>query len=114
MQHQGIVWGQLPVFLQAALDRVFYLFTVFAVGHSNHAGDGHADRQTERPAAHLFGHRVHKGNVHFVVGGYHRFADRIERNVQALFFFVQCFGQITDFRHVDIGADHAQRQTLGV
>ncbi|MNG74351.1 hypothetical protein D3C79_328320 [compost metagenome] len=52
--------------------------------------------------------------MHFIVGGDHAFANRVERNVQALFFFVQRSGEISDFRHVDVGADHAQGAALFV
>ncbi len=108
MQHQRIIRRPLPWVLR----EVFDFRAVFAVGQAHHAGDGHADRQFERPAAHLFRHRIHKGDAQVAVGGDHPFADGVEGDVQALFLFVQRLGEALELGHVDIGADQAQRPAL--
>ena len=110
MQHQRVIRRPLPWVLR----EVFDFRAVFTVGQAHHAGDGHTDRQIERPAAHLLGHRIHKGNALVTVGGDHPFADGVEGNVQALFLLVQRFGEDLELGHVDIGADHAQRLALVV
>ncbi len=61
-----------------------------------------ADGLALRPAAHLLGDRVHKGDVHVDIGAQHRFADGVEGDMQALFFLEQRLVQLLHLGHIHV------------
>ena len=72
-----------------------------------HAQDRLPDGLGLRPAAHLLGDRVHKGDVHVDVGTDHRFTDGVERNMQTLLFLEKRFVKLLHLGHIHIDAEQA-------
>ena len=67
-----------------------------------HLQNGLTQRFALRPAAHLLGDRVHKGDVHVDIGAQHRFADGVEGDMQALFFLEQRLVQLLHLGHIHV------------
>ncbi len=78
---------------------------VIAKRDTQNREDWLADSLFLTPAAHLLGDRVHKGDVHIDIGTNHRFADRIERDMQPLFLLEQRLVKLFHLGHVHVHAE---------
>ncbi len=108
MQDQiAVQFGDGRILRQVAAQDIFHFRAVGAVRDAQYIADGLAFRLFLRPAAHLLRHRIHKGDAQFFVGADHRFTNRIKRNMHALFFLIERFGQHAQLGDILIDAQHA-------